>query len=172
MKAMQSTPASTRRFARLMVALAATAVTAVAAQMPGKAFMRDPWSAQDIATLGTMRLIQAGSRPADASNAYEQRADAAAFGCILFNDTRLSKNGQVACASCHSVDLQFQDGKPVGQGVGTGKRRTMPVMGAAYSPFLFWDGRKDSLWSQAFGPMEDAVEHGGKPREPATCRRP
>ncbi len=34
-------------------------------------------------------------------------------------------------------------------------------MGAAHSPFLFWDGRKDSLWSQALGPMEDPAEHGG-----------
>jgi len=161
MKIMKSTPASTRRFAKLMVALAAAAVTAVAAQTPTKTSMRDKWSAQDIATLGAMRLTQAGPRPPDASNAHEQRADAAAFGRALFNDTRLSKNGQVACASCHSADLQFQDGKPVGQGVGTGKRRTMPVMGAAQSPFLFWDGRKDSLWSQALGPMEDAAEHGG-----------
>jgi cytochrome c peroxidase len=31
----------------------------------------------------------------------------------------------------------------------------------AYSPWLFWDGRKDSLWSQALGPLESAVEHGG-----------
>ena len=37
----------------------------------------------------------------------------------------------------------------------------MPVMGAANAPFLFWDGRKDSLWSQALGPLEDAAEHGG-----------
>ena len=34
-------------------------------------------------------------------------------------------------------------------------------MGATGSPFLFWDGRKDSLWSQALGPLEDALEHGG-----------
>ncbi|HEX7832607.1 MAG TPA: cytochrome c peroxidase, partial [Thermoanaerobaculia bacterium] len=33
--------------------------------------------------------------------------------------------------------------------------------GTAYSPFLFWDGRKDSQWSQALGPLESAVEHGG-----------
>jgi cytochrome c peroxidase len=26
---------------------------------------------------------------------------------------------------------------------------------------LFWDGRKDSLWSQAMGPLEDPLEHGG-----------
>jgi cytochrome c peroxidase len=37
----------------------------------------------------------------------------------------------------------------------------MPVMGASHSPFLFWDGRKDSLWSQALGPLEDPAEHGG-----------
>jgi cytochrome c peroxidase len=37
----------------------------------------------------------------------------------------------------------------------------MPVVAAGHSPFLFWDGRKDSLWSQALGPLEDPVEHGG-----------
>jgi cytochrome c peroxidase len=37
----------------------------------------------------------------------------------------------------------------------------MPIAGAARSPFLFWDGRKDSLWAQALGPLESAVEHGG-----------
>lgn len=37
----------------------------------------------------------------------------------------------------------------------------MPIVGAAYSSWLFWDGRKDSLWAQALGPLEDAVEHGG-----------
>jgi cytochrome c peroxidase len=31
----------------------------------------------------------------------------------------------------------------------------------AHSPFLFWDGRTDSLWSQALGPLESSVEHGG-----------
>ena len=37
----------------------------------------------------------------------------------------------------------------------------MPIAGTAYSPFLFWDGRKDSLWAQALGPLESPVEHGG-----------
>ena len=36
----------------------------------------------------------------------------------------------------------------------------MPIAGTAYSPWLFWDGRKDSQWSQALGPLESAVEHG------------
>lgn len=135
--------------------------TVVAAEALDKAPLRDPWSAQETATLASMRLKEAGPRPVDPSNAYEQRADAAALGRALFNDTRLSRNGQVACASCHSADRQFQDGRRFGQGIGTGKRRTMPVMGAAHAPFLFWDGRKDSAWSQALGPMEDPAEHGG-----------
>jgi cytochrome c peroxidase len=155
--------ASARGFWLACVAavVAATAMTAIDAQAADNAPPRDAWSAQEVATIASMQLKEAGPRPVDASNAYEQRADAAALGRALFNDTRLSRNGQVACASCHSADRQFQDGRPFGQGIGTGKRRTMPVMGAAHSPFLFWDGRKDSLWSQALGPMEDAAEHGG-----------
>ncbi|MCM2339522.1 cytochrome c peroxidase [Rhodoferax sp.] len=146
---------------KVVTALATMLLTALAAQAMDKAPLRDKWTVQDVATLASMRLKEAGRRPFDPSNAYEQRTEAATLGRALFNDTRLSKNGQVACASCHSADTQFQDGKQFGQGIGTGKRRTMPVMGAVHSPFLFWDGRKDSLWSQALGPMEDAAEHGG-----------
>lgn len=160
---MNGAPFGARRSWALKVAavLAASLLTALAAQALDKAPLRDRWSAGEVATLASMRLKEAGQRPADPSNAYEQRPEAARLGRALFNDTRLSKNGQVACASCHSADLQFQDGKQFGQGIGTGQRRTMPVMGAAYAPFLFWDGRKDSLWSQALGPLEDAAEHGG-----------
>jgi cytochrome c peroxidase len=136
--------------------LAAFAVTAWA-----QPAVRDKWAPQEATAIRSMQLKEAGERPADPSNAYERRTEAATFGRALFNDPRLSRNGQVACASCHGAEQQFQDGRQFGQGVGTGKRRTMPVMGAAHSPFLFWDGRKDSLWSQALGPLEDAAEHGG-----------
>jgi cytochrome c peroxidase len=37
----------------------------------------------------------------------------------------------------------------------------MTVVGVAHSPWFFWDGRKDSLWAQALGPLENPVEHGG-----------
>ena len=90
-----------------------------------------------------------------------QSAAAAQLGHRLFFDKRLSLNGQVACATCHNPALEFQDGIPLGKGVGTTDRRTMPVAGTAYSPYLFWDGRKDSQWAQALGPLESAVEHGG-----------
>jgi cytochrome c peroxidase len=144
---------------RIAAALLATGLAlSVAAAPPSP---QPAWTAAEARTIASLRLKEAGERPADPSNAYERRADAAALGRALFNDARFSGNGQVACASCHADTRQFQDGRPVGQGVGTGRRRTMPVMGAAHSPFLFWDGRKDSLWSQALGPMEDPAEHGG-----------
>jgi cytochrome c peroxidase len=57
--------------------------------------------------------------------------------------------------------MNFQDGKPLSEGVGTTNRRAMPLAGSAYSPWFFWDGRKDSQWAQALGPLESAVEHGG-----------
>src|SRR5688500_18626722 len=37
----------------------------------------------------------------------------------------------------------------------------MPIAGTAYGTWQFWDGRADSQWSQALGPLESAVEHGG-----------
>jgi cytochrome c peroxidase len=36
----------------------------------------------------------------------------------------------------------------------------MSLVGAAHNTWFFWDGRKDSQWSQALGPLENPVEHG------------
>jgi cytochrome c peroxidase len=121
----------------------------------------DGWNAGEIALLATLRLSELPPAPRDPSNAYDASAQAANLGQRIFFDRRFSGNGTVSCASCHQPDRQFQDGRPLGRGMGTGTRRTMPVIGAAYSPFLFWDGRKDSLWAQALGPLEDPAEHGG-----------
>jgi cytochrome c peroxidase len=119
------------------------------------------WSAEEIRTIASMSITGVAPTPADASNAVERAPAAAILGKRLFNDTRFSSNGAVSCASCHAPDKQFQDGLPVGKGVGTGSRRSMPIVAAGHSPWMFWDGRKDSLWSQALGPLEDGVEHGG-----------
>jgi cytochrome c peroxidase len=36
----------------------------------------------------------------------------------------------------------------------------MTLWNVAHNRWFFWDGRKDSLWSQALGPLEDPREHG------------
>jgi cytochrome c peroxidase len=119
------------------------------------------WSEDELATLKNLWIGSLPSLPADPSNQYADNPDAAAFGQKLFFDTRFSSNSKVACATCHLPDKQFQDGTPLANGVGTTDRRTMTILGTAYSPWLFWDGRKDSQWAQALGPMESPVEHGG-----------
>nr|WP_255500821.1 cytochrome c peroxidase [Caulobacter sp. 17J80-11] len=101
-----------------------------------------------------------GAPPADPSNRVADDPAAARLGEALFSDARLSANGKVSCASCHQPDRAFTDARPTGRGIGAGARRTMPVAPAAYSPWQFWDGRADSLWAQALGPVENPVEHG------------
>jgi cytochrome c peroxidase len=119
------------------------------------------WSAQERQTLRALSLASLGALPADPSNRYATDARAAALGEQLFFDTRLSGNGKVSCATCHLAEQQFQDGVPLAKGMGTTGRRTMPVAGTAYGAWFFWDGRADSQWAQALGPLESAVEHGG-----------
>lgn len=118
------------------------------------------WTEAERTTLASLHISRLGAAPADPSNAVATDPAAAALGKRLFFDTRLSANGRVACASCHAPERGFQDGRPVGEGLATGSRRTMPVPGVAHARWFFWDGRKDSLWSQALGPLEDAAEHG------------
>ncbi|MGZ5662110.1 MAG: cytochrome-c peroxidase [Usitatibacter sp.] len=108
-----------------------------------------------------LSLEALGPLPADPGNRWADDPAAAALGRRLFFDQRLSGNGRVSCGTCHDPENDFQDGMPLAKGMGTTHRRTMPIAGAAYGRFFFWDGRKDSLWSQALGPLESPVEHGG-----------
>lgn len=138
--------------AALVLAGAGTALSAA---------MDETWTAQEVEMIGSLSLAALGPVPDDPSNAVADDPRAVELGKAIFTDPRFSADGTVSCASCHQADRQFQDGLPLGKGVGQTGRRTMPIAGMAYSPFLFWDGRKDSLWSQALGPMESPVEHGG-----------
>ena len=122
---------------------------------------RDRWSQEEQVAMQALWIGNLKPLPADPSNQYADDPLAAALGQKLFFDTRFSFNGQVACATCHQPEHMFQDNIPFGIGVGTNHRRTMTIVGTAYSPWMFWDGRKDSQWAQALGPWENPVEHGG-----------
>lgn len=121
----------------------------------------DGWSAAQLDELRSLSLTALDPVPADPTNRVADDPRAARLGERLFFDTRLSSDGKVACGTCHQPDRDFQDGTALGRGVGVTAKRTMPVAATSRSPFLFWDGRKDSLWAQALGPLESAVEHGG-----------
>jgi cytochrome c peroxidase len=127
----------------------------------GSARTTPRWSTAEQAMLRSLTLSSLEPLPADPSNRYGDLPAAASLGRELFFETRLSGNGKVSCATCHAPAEDFQDGTPLANGMGTTDRRTMPIAGTAHSPWQFWDGRADSQWSQALGPLESAVEHGG-----------
>lgn len=139
----------------------AAALLALAAILLLAAASGSPWSKEELARLQELSMASLPALPPDPSNRVGDNEQAAEFGQRLFFDQRLSGNGQVACATCHLPDRLFQDGTPLAKGVGTTDRRTMSIIGTARSPWQFWDGRKDSQWAQALGPLESAVEHGG-----------
>jgi cytochrome c peroxidase len=124
-------------------------------------FQNKGWSAAEKETLKSLWLGSLPDLPSDPSNKYADDARAAALGEKIFFDTRFSSNGEVACGTCHLPEKAFTDGLPLAKGVGTTDRKTMTIVGTAYSPWLFWDGRKDSQWAQALGPLENENEHGG-----------
>ena len=142
----------------LKVALCGVLALVLIAAIAGR---RDRWTAEERETLRSLSLASLGPLPDDPSNRFADHAGAAALGEKLFFDARLSGNGKVSCGTCHLREKEFQDGTPLAHGVGTTDRRTMPIAGTAYGAWFFWDGRTDSQWSQALGPLESAVEHGG-----------
>src|SRR5688572_26786548 len=142
-------------------ALVALALVLVAAIVSAATPRGDRWTEEEVAQLRSMSLRELGPAPTDPTNRVADDPRAAELGRRLFFDARLSANGQVSCATCHIPEKEFQDGTPLAQGVGVTNRRTMPIAGLAHSQFFFWDGRKDSLWAQALGPLESPVEHGG-----------
>jgi cytochrome c peroxidase len=144
---------TTRAFSILAVAIA---TVVCAAAISGRR-----WSEEEVEAIGSLWIGEMETLPADPTNRFAENARAAELGKKLFFDTRLSSNGQVSCGTCHDPQRGFQDGIALAKGVGTTDRRTMPIAGVARAPFLFWDGRKDSQWAQALGPLESPVEHGG-----------
>lgn len=96
--------------------------------------------------------------PADPTNRVADDPRAAALGRAFFEDTAFSPSGRVACVTCHDPKKAFSDGLALPSGDVRGTRRTPRIRLAAYSRWQHWDGRFDSLWSQALAPFENADE--------------
>jgi cytochrome c peroxidase len=118
------------------------------------------WNPAEVEILKSLWLGSLPALPPDPSNAVADDAGAAALGHRLFFEARLSANNQVSCATCHLPELAFTDGQSIAQGTRPHTRNTMTIIGAAYHPWLLWDGHKDSLWAQALDPIESPDEQG------------
>ena len=119
------------------------------------------WSLEEIKILRSLSLDNLPKLPKSLSNKVSDNQDAAELGWHLFFDERFSYNGKISCSTCHIPDLYFTDGLTTAAGAQAGLRNTNTIVGVAYSPWQFWDGRKDSLWSQALAPLENKLEHAG-----------
>lgn len=121
----------------------------------------DPvWTSDELRQIESLWIGSLQPLPADPTNAVADDPRAAEFGHALFFDGRLSANGAISCATCHQPVRDFTDGLKTAVAIGRSRRNTPSVVGAAHSPWYYWDGRKDSLWSQALSPLEDPNEHG------------
>lgn len=131
------------------------------------------FTSEELAELSKFAL---GEPPPNPSNRYADDARAAALGQKFFFDTRFSgplavasdlgpvgTPGKVACASCHDparggADSRSRPGN-TSLGAGFTGRNAPTVVNCVYSRWMFWDGRRDTPWSQALGPVESPVEH-------------
>ena len=129
--------------------------------MHGSTSTGHDWNKDDIRVLRRLWIGSLPDTPPGNSNAVADNPDAVELGQRIFFDQRFSANGNVSCASCHQPEHYFTDGLQVARGIGTVTRNAPTVVGASYHVWFFHDGRADSLWSQALGPLENSLEHGG-----------
>jgi cytochrome c peroxidase len=94
----------------------------------------------------------------------------AELGRLLYFDARLSADGALSCATCHSPQYAFTDSMPVSTGIRgqKGTRSAPTIINRAYSLAQFWDGRAGTLEEQAKGPIGNPIEMGNTPEEVVT----
>ncbi|WP_338518182.1 cytochrome-c peroxidase [Alteromonas gracilis] len=83
-----------------------------------------------------------------------------ALGKMLFFDPRLSGDGNMSCASCHSPLFGWSDGQKTARGhksmvLG---RASPVVVNTGYNDIQMWDGREKTLEDQSIGPMRNTAE--------------
>jgi cytochrome c peroxidase len=85
-----------------------------------------------------------------------------ALGRKLYFEPRLSKDGTVACATCHDVSRGLSDRRGTSEGIGDklGRRNAPTIMNAALFSSQFWDGRAATLEEQAKLPIQNPIEMG------------
>ena len=107
-----------------------------------------------------LRMAPLPPLPPDPSNAVADDPRAARLGERLFFDTRLSAGGRRSCATCHDPARGWADGRPASDPGARFPRNAPSLWNTAYNRWYFWDGRADSAWAQALGPLEGEGELG------------
>ena len=120
----------------------------------------DIFTEREWAIIQTLSPLTA-TPPPSPTNRFSDNRDAARLGQMFFFDERFSKDGTVACATCHSPFHGFADVEATSLGAGRGTRNAPTLLNVAFNQWHFWDGRADSLWSQALIALEGEKEQAG-----------
>ena len=90
----------------------------------------------------------------------DARATIVSLGRRLFFDPALSRDGRMACATCHRPDHAFADDRAVARGRPghAGTRNVPSLVNRAHARVFGWDGRAASLEEQSIRPIADAAE--------------
>jgi cytochrome c peroxidase len=138
-------------------------------------------SSSERAALALLSPAALPAPAADVSNRFADNPAAAAWGKALFSDASFAgplldsdndgtggslglpgQTGKVACASCHVPTGGFSDTRSfqrqISLGAGWGRRRAPSLLDVGQARLLMWDGRRDALYNQPFGPIESVVE--------------
>jgi cytochrome c peroxidase len=96
----------------------------------------------------------------DPSNRVSGNPAAIALGKQLFSDTRLARDGQRSCATCHDPARFFADGRDRSVGLGRVDRNAIALANLRLNRWFGWAGAADSLWAQSLRPILDDKELG------------
>lgn len=82
------------------------------------------------------------------------------LGRRLFYDPILSGDSTQSCASCHRQENAFSDPRKFSVGIDgvEGTRNASSLVNSAWGAPFFWDGRSESLETQAMEPVENEIE--------------
>lgn len=117
-------------------------------------------AASDVTVADATKAIFA-SLPAEYPNPENALSDAKIqLGRMLYYETRLSKNHDISCNSCHDLANYGVDGKARSPGHKgeLGGRNSPTVYNAGGHIAQFWDGRAKDLEAQAKGPVMNPIE--------------
>jgi cytochrome c peroxidase len=171
---------------RAVAVLALAAIAACHGGTPPAPVDADPapvLTAADKAALAALSPASLPAPPVDATNRFANDPAAAALGKKLFMDPAFSgrlldadndgtgdtlgkqgETGKVSCASCHNPARGFSDFRVVSQqrsislAADWNVRHTPSLLDVGQARLLMWDGRRDALFNQPFGPIENPSE--------------
>jgi cytochrome c peroxidase len=148
---------------------------------PDASHVPPTFTAEEKAQLALLAPATLPPPPKDVSNKWADDAAAARLGQRFFMDPGFSgklldgdndgtpetlgkkgETGKVSCAGCHVPKSGFIDdrtlNKQISLAAGWVLRRTPSLLDVGQAKVIMWDGRRDALYNQPFGPIENPLE--------------